>query len=48
MLTARLRQVVVFPSNGKIPSDFGMIQPRFGLAWDRKGNGTEVFATLLG
>ena len=31
-----------FPSNGKIPSDMGMIQPRFALAWDRKGNGTEV------
>lgn len=38
----------VFPSNGKIPSDFGMIQPRFGLAWDRKGNGTEVLRFSAG
>ena len=31
-----------FPSNGKIPSDMSMIQPRFGLAWDRSGDGREV------
>jgi hypothetical protein len=37
-----------FPSNGKIPSDMGMFQPRFGLAWDRKGNGTEVLRFSAG
>ncbi len=31
-----------FPSNGKIPSDFGMFQPRFGLAWDVNGDGKSV------
>ncbi len=31
-----------FPSNGKIPSDLTMFQPRFGLAWDRDGDGREV------
>lgn len=37
-----------FPSNGKIPSDMSMIQPRFGLAWDRSGNGREVFRFSAG
>ena len=37
-----------FPSNGKIPSDMAMIQPRFGMAWDRKGNGTEVVRLSAG
>ena len=31
-----------FPSNGKIPSDYGMLQPRLGIAWDIDGNGTQV------
>ncbi len=31
-----------FPSNGRIPSDLLMFQPRFGLAWDREGQGREV------
>jgi hypothetical protein len=31
-----------FPSNGKIPSDFGMFQPRFGLAWDVNGDAKSV------
>lgn len=29
-----------FPSNGEIPSDCAMIQPRLGFAWDRNGDGT--------
>ncbi len=37
-----------FPSNGKIPSDMAMIQPRFGLAWDRNGDGTEVLRISAG
>jgi len=37
-----------FPSNGKIPSDMAMIQPRLGLAWDRSGNGTEVLRLSAG
>lgn len=37
-----------FPSNGKIPSDMSMIQPRFGMSWDRKGNGTEVVRLSAG
>lgn len=37
-----------FPSNGKIPSDMGMIQPRLGLAWDRQGDGTEVVRLSAG
>jgi Carboxypeptidase regulatory-like domain/TonB-dependent Receptor Plug Domain len=28
-----------FPSNGKIPSDYKMWQPRLGITWDPKGNG---------
>jgi hypothetical protein len=37
-----------FPSNGKIPSDFSMIQPRLGVAWDVRGNGTEVLRLSAG
>lgn len=32
----------LFPSNGKIPSDYYMIQPRLGFAWDIRGNGSQV------
>jgi hypothetical protein len=28
-----------FPSDGKIPSDWNMWQPRLGITWDPKGNG---------
>ena len=37
-----------FPSNGKIPSDYGMFQPRFGLAWDVNGDGKSVFRMSAG
>ena len=37
-----------FPSDGKIPSDMAMIQPRLGMAWDRHGNGTEVVRLSAG
>src|SRR4051812_39155888 len=38
----------VFPSNGKIPSDYGMWQPRLGIAWDPKGNGHRVLRANAG
>src|SRR5262249_20890186 len=31
-----------FPSDGTIPSDWSMIQPRFGVSWDPKGDGKTV------
>ncbi|HYW49901.1 MAG TPA: TonB-dependent receptor [Gemmatimonadaceae bacterium] len=37
-----------FPSNGKIPSDYGMFQPRFGLAWDVNGDGKSVLRVSAG
>ena len=37
-----------FPSNGRIPSDFGMFQPRFGLAWDVNGDGKSVVRASAG
>jgi hypothetical protein len=37
-----------FPSDGKIPSDLTMFQPRLGVAWDIKGNGREVFRFSAG
>ena len=37
-----------FPSNGKIPSDFGMFQPRLGVVWNIKGDGTEVLRFSAG
>ena len=39
---------VTFPSNGRIPSDYGMIQPRFGLAWDVNGDGKSVLRISAG
>ena len=39
---------VTFPSNGRIPSDYGMFQPRFGLAWDVDGDGKSVFRVSAG
>jgi Carboxypeptidase regulatory-like domain/TonB-dependent Receptor Plug Domain len=37
-----------FPSNGKIPSDYGMWQPRLGIAWDPNGNGHRVIRANAG
>src|SRR3954469_23242267 len=31
-----------FPSDGKIPSDYNMWQPRLGITWDPKGDGKSV------
>ncbi len=31
-----------FPSNGEIPSDYKMFQPRVGITWDPKGDGRTV------
>ena len=42
------RGTFTFPSDGTIPSDFGMFQPRLGIAWDLKGNGTEVVRLSAG
>ena len=37
-----------FPSNGKIPSDMKMFQPRLGIAWDVKGDGKDVLRAAAG
>jgi hypothetical protein len=37
-----------FPSNGKIPSDYGMWQPRLGISWDPNGNGHRVLRANAG
>lgn len=37
-----------FPSDGTIPSDWGMFQPRLGIAWDRHGDGREVLRGSAG
>ena len=37
-----------FPSNGRIPSDFRMFQPRFGFAWDVDGDGKSVLRASAG
>ena len=37
-----------FPSDGRIPSDLRMFQPRLGLAWDRQGTGREVLRLSAG
>ena len=37
-----------FPSDGKIPSDFKMFQPRLGIAWDVKGDGKDVLRAAAG
>jgi hypothetical protein len=38
----------VFPSDGTIPSDKKMIQPRFGLAYDPKADGRQVLRGNVG
>ena len=37
-----------FPSDGTIPSDMKMFQPRLGIAWDRNADGTEVVRAAAG
>ena len=37
-----------FPSNGKIPSDKKMWQPRLGIAWDPHGDGKQVLRASAG
>jgi hypothetical protein len=37
-----------FPSDGKIPSDKKMWQPRFGLAWDPNADGQQVLRLSAG
>jgi len=37
-----------FPSDGTIPSDWKMFQPRLGIAWDVKGDGTDVVRVAAG
>ena len=37
-----------FPSNGRIPSDYKMFQPRLGIAWDVNGDGKEVMRGSAG
>jgi hypothetical protein len=38
----------LFPSNGKIPSDWKMFQPRLGVAWDIDGDGRSLFRASTG
>ena len=37
-----------FPSNGKIPSDKKMFQPRLGMAWNPNGDGHKVLRASAG
>jgi hypothetical protein len=37
-----------FPSNGKIPSDWKMFQPRLGIAWDVNGDGRDLLRASAG
>jgi hypothetical protein len=37
-----------FPSNGKIPSDWKMWQPRLGFSWNPTGNGSSVLRANVG
>ena len=37
-----------FPSDGKIPSDYNMWQPRLGITWDPKGDGKGVVRATAG
>lgn len=38
----------LFPSNGKLPSQYGMIQPRLGFAWDLFSNSKSVLRASWG
>jgi carboxypeptidase family protein/TonB-dependent receptor-like protein len=37
-----------FPSDGEIPSDYDMWQPRLGITWDPKGDGRSVVRASAG
>jgi Carboxypeptidase regulatory-like domain len=37
-----------FPSNGTIPSDWKMFEPRLGIAWDRNNDGKDVVHAAAG
>ncbi len=37
-----------FPSNGRIPSDRDMLQPRLGVAWDVRGDGRTLVRASAG
>jgi hypothetical protein len=37
-----------FPSDGNIPSDYSMVQPRLGIAYDMKGDGKSVIRANAG
>jgi outer membrane receptor for ferrienterochelin and colicin len=37
-----------FPGDGGLTSDYGMIQPRLGLAWDVEGDGSRVIRANAG
>lgn len=37
-----------FPSDGTIPSDYKMFQPRFGIAYDPKADGRQVYRASAG
>ena len=39
---------VTFPSDGTIPSDYSMWQPRFGLSWNPGGDGRKVLRANAG
>jgi Carboxypeptidase regulatory-like domain len=42
------RGTFAFPSDGTIPSDLKMFQPRLGIAWDVKGDGKDVVRAAAG
>ena len=37
-----------FPSNGNIPNDMSMFQPRVSLVWDTRGDGRQLFRASAG
>ncbi len=44
----QIRNGMEFPSNGKIPSDKKMWQPRLGVSWDPKADGRTVLRATWG
>jgi carboxypeptidase family protein len=45
---ANAKGLFAFPSDGTIPSDWKMFQPRFGVAWDVNGDGRQVLRASTG